>query len=372
VFGSGIALKDVKVLKQLIYVDSLRGHHSTGIAAVDFGGNIETYKKAVDGPDFLQLDKTQEILDGGVMSAILFAHNRYATKGGVSTKTAHPFTRGDITLCHNGTLTSQYYMPQATQFAVDSECIANAFDVEGAEKTIPTLRGAFALTWYDEAKKTFNIVRNDERTLCFANNKDRKVTYYASERKMLEAILHRNDITNVDYIELAAGKLVTVSLKDGSITLPSVKDVTTQGSEWNYGSGGHYSGYYSQGRSKTLKDGKGGSSLPLTPLEKWGLKVGERIEFYSTGVTPYATQGDKGVLEGVMTEGLCLDVKSYSLDSRSLAGFYTGCVTSGTIINGQQYVTVTDVRLKEIIEDDVNNLGLEKEVEALMEKKLRA
>jgi hypothetical protein len=361
------------VLKQLIYVDSLRGHHSTGLAAVGFDGSIESFKKAVDGPDFLQLDKTEAILDNGIMTAVMFAHNRYATKGGVSTKTAHPFTRGDITLCHNGTLTSQYYMPAGATFAVDSECIANAFNVEGAEKTIPTLRGAFALTWYDEGKKTFNIVRNDERTLCFANHKGRKVTYYASERKMLEMVLDRNSITDVDYIELAPGKLVTIALEKGSISLPVVRDIAVQDSEWGYGNGG-YGGYHQGGGSQrkgTLKASKKVVTLPA-PLERWGFKRGDKIEFYSDGVVPYSSVSDTGIMHGIVTEGECLDVRCYQIKSDALAGFYTGTISCGTDTGELKYLVVTDVKLTDVIEGDSNNAGREAEVEALSEKKHQA
>jgi hypothetical protein len=376
-FGSGISKGDVSIIKQLIYVDSLRGHHSTGLATVDFQGNIETFKKAVDGPDFLQLNRAGDMLDNAPFCAVIFAHNRFATKGGISTKTAHPFTHGDITLCHNGTLDTQYGLPDSIKFAVDSENIAHAFNVKEPKDIIPILEGAFALTWWDAKTNKFNIVRNDERPLCFATHKTRKVTYYASERRMLEMVLERNNVSDVDYIELAAGKWVSVSVENGAVGLPNVKNIEVMDSFDYYKSYSWWKGGKgSKAAGKGAGKGNGVTTLP-SPLEQWGMAVGDEVEFYSSGVAPYASHpsansSDMGVLSGFMTDEVGLEVKSYNQPLDSLAGFYTGIVTNGVIVGVNKHISVNKVKLKEVIEGDANNVGLEKELEALSVKKKQA
>ena len=208
-----------------MYVDSLRGHHSTGLAWVGKDDVPDHFKKAVDGPDFLQLQTVKNVLDVGINKTVLMGHNRYATRGGVSSATAHPFEHGDITLCHNGTLTTQVGLPEHQSFSVDSENISYAFAVDGVEETIPKLQGAFALTWIDEAASTFNLVRNSERPLCIATNKSRSVVYYASERLMLEAILTRNGVTKADYLELPVGKWMSFKLDKGKVEVPHIRNV---------------------------------------------------------------------------------------------------------------------------------------------------
>jgi hypothetical protein len=322
---------------------------------------VDWFKKALDGPDFLQLDVPSKVLSSALAYPVIMAHNRFATKGGVSTDTAHPFTHGDITLCHNGTLDTQYGLPEHTKFAVDSENIAYAFAVDGAKETIPKLQGAFALTWFDEAEDTFNMVRNDERPLCLAINKLRNVTYYASERKMLEAILHRNKVTDVDYLEVKPGKLVSWKLDGAKVEAPRIKNVKLY-EKPPYVAPAYQGGGYQQRLTHVQ------SSAEI--LSDWKLLAGDRVEFYTTGVTPYSANQVIGNMEGMMCEDPYVEVKAFSVSTSLIAGYYEGVVQSGAKRGREEYIVVRELLLKEVIENDANNLGREDEVEeALTGKK---
>jgi predicted glutamine amidotransferase len=369
IVGQGISSVDLKVLKQLIFVDSLRGHHSTGLCSVDFlTGEPTTYKRALDAPDFLQLKGAEAIL-AEINSPFIMAHNRHATLGGRGDQSAHPFTHGDITLCHNGTLETQNNLPDHTKFGVDSENICHAFNELGAEAVLPILQGAFALTWYDKGEETFNIIRNTERPMCVAYNKNRKVWYYASERKMLEAILDRNGV-NAEYQDLEAGQWVKFPFSSAdykpSVTTIKLKDPTPYTGGY-YGMGGGYPITHNpKGKRQQIKR-KPQVVAPTinNTLSKLGLKVGDKIEFYAEGVTTIGP-AQIGIMSGSVTTAPWGLVRCYQQSAKSLAGIYDGKIVGYTFTNGVGCFIVNHPVLVDLVDDDPNNFGLEKEVKKVL------
>ena len=157
VVGTGINFVDVKVFKQLLFVDALRGPHSTGVAINGGDNKVQTYKRSVNSTDFLQL-KQGDAIASTSNTDFLLGHNRYATQGAINDANAHPFTYGNVTLAHNGTLTDQTNLPDHKQFTVDSENIAYAMGLaEDPEQVISLLKGAFTLTWYNDYELKFYI-----------------------------------------------------------------------------------------------------------------------------------------------------------------------------------------------------------------------
>jgi hypothetical protein len=353
VFGPGIISQDVKVLQQLMYVDSLRGHHSTGLFWLDMNGKSDHYKKALDGPDFLQLAIVDKVFASGTTNMLMMGHNRWATRGGISSETAHPFQCGNITLCHNGTLDTQVGLPDHTKFSVDSENIAHAFDKLGAEAVIPILEGAFALTWWDEGLSTFNMVKNEDRPLCIATSNKRNVTYYASERKMLDAILDRNGIKDVTYHELPVGSWVSVHMDRLKMGKPVIKKMET------YVKPAHTS-YYGRGTTYNSQRSSNTSLTNSELLTKWGVVAGQKVEFYSSGVEAYGIHQVNGTMHGGTVAGVHCEVRCYNQDRYSLAGIYEGIVTNAQSVQGAEYLVVREPKLIEVFDADGNNTTPEK------------
>lgn len=176
---------------QALYAGAVRGQHSTGVFKV-INNKIAWEKAAMASSDFLQTKKMEEdFLPGIGMCSFLVGHTRFATRGNVEDKNAHPFEEGHITLVHNGTLTGVWNLPGGLNYNVDSEAICHSIKIQGIEATSPQLAGAYALVWYDTKKKTLNLLRNDERPL-FLVNCDRNVTFFGSEEGMLKWIAERN------------------------------------------------------------------------------------------------------------------------------------------------------------------------------------
>lgn len=157
----------------------------------------EIRKLAIDPINFLDLSSVKSMIN--VQATALIGHNRHATQGAVNNNNAHPFTHGDITLAHNGTLTNKWQLERdfkAPKFDTDSELVCWLIDNYELEAVIPELKGAFALTWWDSRDSTMNIIRNDERPLHVAGVGCN--VYWASEKRMLAWILDRNEIGDSD------------------------------------------------------------------------------------------------------------------------------------------------------------------------------
>jgi len=367
VIGTNLSFQANKAFKQLLYIDSLRGPHSTGIAMNTIDNEVLTYKRALASADFLQLNTPNNMLMK-VTGEFLMGHNRYATQGAINDDNAHPFTYGNVTLAHNGTLTDQSTLPDHKEFAVDSENIAYAMGlVDDPEEVISKLKGAFALTWYNDFEMKFYIVRNSERPMWIAKAKTTDTYYYASERYMLEMVLTRNSIT-YDIKELPVGKLLTLDLSFSDIveTYTTVKLAPKPKPRVNYG----YNSTRPQGNYPSHSDSNISNYYQnqIKLLANHKLKVGDTLEFYSQGLPDLLPSNLLGILVGRATQDAPLYVKAFSQPNDSLAGYYKGRVQSIAKENGVDTVVLLRPELVEIIEDDVNNQGKGNQVSAIMAK----
>ncbi len=183
------------MVMQLLMLDTQRGPHSTGLMSVDkIHGQAQTVKcvgtpwDLVEVPAFDKLWKRSH--------KVLLGHNRWATRGKITARNAHPFTHGHITGVHNGTLRDQKLLTNHKNFEVDSDNIFHDINANGAEETIKTLDGAYCLVWFNGKEQTINFIRNHERTMYIAKSKDGFSMYWASEQWMLNvaAMKSRVDI----------------------------------------------------------------------------------------------------------------------------------------------------------------------------------
>jgi len=189
-----ITIVEKAVFQQLLLVDTIRGKHSTGIAAIDHVGDVTVFKRAVNALDFFdfkQYDRTMLY-----SSNCLMGHNRYATAGEVNNTNAHPFEFSELVGMHNGTLTKRYMLDDHVDFDVDSENLYHHMNKNGVEDTFEKVGGAFALTWFDKVDNKLCFLRNNQRPLCYCHVEGRKTIYWASEPWMLEGILERNCINH--------------------------------------------------------------------------------------------------------------------------------------------------------------------------------
>jgi predicted glutamine amidotransferase len=218
---------DKSIFLELLHADVVRGKHATGMIQVKGNFNsVDHFKLAYPAPLFLELPAVQQELLGFLNNTVAVGHNRHATKGASGEhKNAHPFKHGNITLVHNGSLTSWLNItPTGESYTVDSEAICRAMEFEGAESVIPKLRGAFALVWVDSEDGTLNFVRNDERPLAIALNTNTNKMWWASELDMLKWSLNRdtftrNPVSYTEIFELPVGQWLKIPVTDRGINL---------------------------------------------------------------------------------------------------------------------------------------------------------
>ena len=180
-----------KVFRDLLVFDSIRGEDSTGVLAV--AGNAPIVSKVVGDP--FELFRYHPYLESMKrMNKVLLGHNRYATVGGVSKKSAHPFTAGPITGVHNGTLSNKYQLHNGAAYSVDSEALYNHMNEKGLHSLLNTMQGAWCLVWWNEDEGTLNFLRNKERPLYMAIANNNNTVFWASEKWMLEIALSRHKV----------------------------------------------------------------------------------------------------------------------------------------------------------------------------------
>jgi hypothetical protein len=292
-----------EMMEKLLWMDSIRGYHSTGVTAVsNKKGN--TLKLAMDGAEFTQTVGWADFYKENKDAKALLGHNRWATSGAVNETNAHPFTHSHITMMHNGTLVDQSLLPDSHKFVVDSDNIAYSLATKGLKHTINNLDGAYALVWHDTSDGTVNFIRNDERPLWFAKLKDNQGYAWASEKMMLEWLLGRTkkglQIETIN--ELPVGVHYSTKINKKSIQLITPTKYTLPVFDYGYNNWEKYYG----GRSKFYGGTKAVATTNLanwdyqyqTMLDKYcdGLEVGKLTTLIATEFEEYNHDSNKGML----------------------------------------------------------------------------
>ena len=127
------------------------------------------------------------------VNCVLMGHNRWATVGGITRHTAHPFEFDKLVGAHNGTLKRRNLLDDSRMFEVDSENLYYHMNNNGLEDTLSKTDGAFALTWFNKEDNTLNFIRNAERELYYVVS-ECGVLFWASEEWMLIVALSKNNI----------------------------------------------------------------------------------------------------------------------------------------------------------------------------------
>lgn len=181
--------KDEMTLKRMLVYDYFRGPDSTGVAVLKKNGDSKVAKIASNPIDLFDMKRFSDIVKG-YESQVFLGHNRAATKGAVNNYNAHPYEFGHIVGAHNGTLDKKSWEKMeelaGQAYPVDSMAVFAAIEKVGIDEVVPHLQGAWALVWYDLSNGTLNFIRNKERPLWYAYQKDFKKVFWASEHHMID------------------------------------------------------------------------------------------------------------------------------------------------------------------------------------------
>lgn len=193
--------KHKAVLKDLMYLNTLRGKDSTGITAVKRDRMVVTRKMTVPGYEFMDMPLFERALTHG--DQVWMGHGRWRTVGEINKSNAQPFEvmddEGNVMLAgtHNGTLNNKWAIENRLKdkFETDSEGLFNLLaDAPDFKEAIGLLRGAWSLVWWDPTTDSLHFCRNEERPLCYAWSKDHKQLLWASEAWMIINAARRNGL----------------------------------------------------------------------------------------------------------------------------------------------------------------------------------
>ena len=177
----------------MLQLDVLRGVHSTGVAFLRRNEKDCVVLKAAILPQELIYSKAYDQEMRSFNMAII-GHNRHATKGKINDDNAHPFAHYNIIGAHNGTLINQNLLVDSKHFENDSDNLFWSIATEGIEKTWRNVCGAAAITYWNSANNTLNIVKNDQRPLFVALSDDENTLFWASEAWMISVATSRQGI----------------------------------------------------------------------------------------------------------------------------------------------------------------------------------
>lgn len=248
----GLSQDQLKAFNDLLFMDTLRGWDSTGVACIhvserDEDGWVDdalVYKRAVPAPDFLQLRAYNQITKTPSRFRALLGHNRSATRGAVVDDNAHPFQHGGITLVHNGSLSYYSNLVPLNSVTVDSEAIAIAIskagNTKGVVETIEKIQGAFSLVWHDASTDWLWFARNEDRPMNWCRLLDKDDTIigfmWASEPSMLQWAACRRGIKIGPIVSTDVGRLMAVDMNE---TFEVVFDETVDTYVKKYTAGGY-------------------------------------------------------------------------------------------------------------------------------------
>lgn len=192
-------------MKNAFLANQVRGTDSSGVFQVkhtlnDKGlRNVELFKRAVSGTDFIDTQGAASILNGCGANLATVGHVRAATQGNVVDGNAHPFTviREDgsrLIGVHNGSLTNWKNKTGGDEYDVDSKWLYSKIAQDGIA-AFDAIEGPFALVWFDSNHPDHMFVaRNKDRPLFWAVSEDNKSMVAASELGMLGWLVERNGI----------------------------------------------------------------------------------------------------------------------------------------------------------------------------------
>lgn len=201
-----LAFKDELTMKKLFVLDFFRGPDSTGLAAIRGNGDDSQLVKIAKVPsnplDLFDMGKFKDALNG-YQSIVFLGHNRAATRGVVNHANAHPFQVDHIVGAHNGTLDHSSALALekviGEKFPVDSQAVFAGIAKLGIEETLKYMEGAWSLVWYDLKERSLNFLRNKERPMWYAFNKEFDHLFWASEWPMIDYAIKSAPTGNYEF-----------------------------------------------------------------------------------------------------------------------------------------------------------------------------
>ena len=211
--GRNLFQCDVDIFKELLYVTSLRGMHSTGVMGAKEtkkGWTWAVEKEVLSAPDFIKKhDKT--VFDSFHKCDIFMGHCRDATVGDVTEENSHPFDTPNLIGAHNGTLREYKYRSDKTK--TDSQMMFEEMSEKGILPVLQDLHAlsAYAVSIFDKKTGELHLARNYHRPLYVALGTQFSLCIWGSDHHMLQLVADRGRLP-VEVFELEPNRLYSLEL----------------------------------------------------------------------------------------------------------------------------------------------------------------
>jgi len=215
-----LSLAELKALKELFVVTTLRGIDSTGILIADtLDENIYRLWKEVG--NFYDCAGDPSVVEN-FKANLVMGHCRWATKGNVTKDNAHPYVFENFIGMHNGTLDDADYLPTAKgnegfKDKTDSWIFFNKLDqhLKDGGQLLDFIK---ELTWWCahaiimwDKKSSLSFFRDYQRPLSIGVEKTSGTVFLASEKRFLEFIENKHVSFNIH--DVKPGILYEIDMK---------------------------------------------------------------------------------------------------------------------------------------------------------------
>lgn len=245
-----------KALRQLFYINSFGQVDGSGIMWMNKSGGTGFAKAPLPSPTFMECTAFTSVQERLYKNKFVAGHTRYSTVGSNSWENSHPFEFGNFIGIQNGTISNSHktlVRGITSPCNVDSASVFWAFDKQGVDQTLSNYEGEGVFMYLNKDEKSFNIVKNDYRTLHITKILNYDVYIVATDKFALELVAERHGIQIEDVIEVTNDQLITFGFDNKMKT----RKLEVPGPSYSFGlyGGGNYKSTY-VGRSNPIGGSK--------------------------------------------------------------------------------------------------------------------
>lgn len=236
-----------KVLTHLFYINSYGQVDGSGIMWMEKEGASYYLKDSIPSPEFLNSKGFTELHKNMSTKRFLAGHTRYSTVGKNSPENSHPFHEGKYLGMQNGTISNNHLSLVPNKISpceVDSQSVFWSMSKQGIEATFEAYEGAGVFLFFDVEAKTFNIVKNNKRTLHRAKLSGFNSYLFCTDAHALELVCARASLP-IDKVEVVANdELTTYHSNNTTTKRPLIVKSYTPTYNHAYESWGNYGNRY--------------------------------------------------------------------------------------------------------------------------------